>query len=133
MNRLDNLILLICILSLNYTKAQNIHQNLIPNGSFEKLKSQNLDSFPRLSDHDQKWIEYFGTNYFFNKSFFPLINAPKIFFGHQEPKKGNGYYYLTVINNVFKCSTSSNLELQSYAQIKLHKKLRKKNEGCFIY
>jgi hypothetical protein len=55
-----------------------------------------------------------------------MSSVPYNFWGYQEPQKGNNYYSLVTINNLLKCPGSQNYELQSYAQIKLHQKLRKK-------
>jgi hypothetical protein len=118
--------LLIFILSAQFFCAQNISQNLIPNGSFEKMKSLSIDSFPNLSLQDTSWIEYFGGNTLFSNLFQPIPTVPKNYIGFQQPQKGNNYYHLVTINNLLKCSVPGNIELQSYAQIKLQKKLRKK-------
>ncbi len=126
------LMILIIGLSANKNCAQTNYQNLIPNGSFEKMKSFSIDSFSILSQQDTSWKE-FGTYYFFSKLFLPTNNAPKNFIGFQEPQKGYNYYSQTSIANTIKCSLPSGWESQSYAQVKLHKKLRKKKMRGILY
>jgi hypothetical protein len=119
------------ILSLNAIKAQNNFQNLIPNGSFEKMKSFSIDSFSLLSQQDPNWIEYFGSNYFLSQKFAPISNIPRNTFGFQYPQHGSNYYYLGEFGNDSKCPSPA--ELRSYAQIKLHRKLRKKKMKGVLY
>jgi hypothetical protein len=124
--------LVILILSANRYSAQNIYQNLIPNGSFEKMKSFNYDSFPNLSLQDTNWIEYFGGNALFSSLYSPisiLSSIPKNYTGYQYPQKGNNYYALVEYGNSSKCPFVNNY--RSYAQIKLQKKVRKKK--CVVY
>jgi hypothetical protein len=94
--------------------------------------SFNSDTFPNLSDQDPRWLEYVSGNFLMSKLFQPISSVPKNNIGLQEPHKGNNYYCLVAINNLLKCPGSQNYELQSYAQIKLHQKLRKKNAGYFV-
>jgi hypothetical protein len=124
--------LVLFILSVKKFHAQNLSQNFIPNGSFEKMRSFSIDSFGLLSQQDTNWIEYFGPNYFFSKLFSPIPNAPKNYIGYQEPQNGNNYYYLVSIFNISKYPSPYYNEEQTYAQIKLKRKLRKKKvKGSF--
>jgi hypothetical protein len=132
--KLNNYIFfLLFILSVKIFSAQIIRQNLIPNGSFEELKSLRFDSFPNLSSQDTRWFEYFGNNYLFSQISLPIAEVPYNAGGYQKPFKGNNYYSLVTINNLLKCSIPGNIELQSYAQIKLHKKLKRKKMRGILY
>jgi hypothetical protein len=124
---------LIFCLGITKSYTQVVTQNIIPNGSFEKMKSFSIDSFSLLSQQDSNWMEYFGVNYFFSELFQPTPNSPKNFTGYQKAQKGFNYYYLNIINNESKCPIPGNWESQSYAQVKLRQKLRKKKMRGTMY